>query len=252
MKKGLNESDMSWEETVMKKIYKCVALLLSTCLFFCLTACDAGGKDTPARISDDRFFISEELYDTFGSPQLSNYLHQGSLLADITIESWLRDDDYKADRDEMGMYTYYKARVNKVYKGDQSLIGKTIQYAQLGVEEHVLDMLPGKGDRMLAFLTDSNNADNNTYTLVGYNQGIFTILEYQDVAYAIKQYGKFDDLSDLEVDLDLRIELIKHMYTEGGYPSARRNVFMNEDKMDPQAFVLKDLESRIAEALEDA
>ena len=231
----------------MKKIYKCIALLLSVCLFFCLTACDAGGKDTPARISDDRFFISEELYEAFGSPQLSNYLHQGSLLADITIESWLRDDDYKADRDEMSMYTYYKARVNQVLKGDSSLAGKTIQYAQLGVEEHVLDMLPGKGDRMLVFLTDSN-----TYTPVGYNQGIFTILEYQDVAYAVKQYGKFDDLSDMEVDLDLRAELIKYMYTEGGYPGTRRSVLMNEDKMDPQAFVLKDLEARIAKAQEDA
>ena len=42
------------------------------------------------------------------------------------------------------------------------------------------------------------------------------------------------------------------MYTEGGYPGTRRSVLMNEDKMDPQAFVLKDLEARIAKAQEDA
>lgn len=237
----------------MGKYTKQIAAAGLAFLLCCFTSCNVSGKNPPVRATGGHnWMYSEEVYAAFGSPQLSNYIHQGSLLADITIESWLRDDDYKADRDEMSMYTYYKARVNQVLKGDSSLAGKTIQYAQLGVEEHVLDMLPGKGDRMLVFLTDSNNADSNTYTPVGYNQGIFTILEYQDVAYAVKQYGKFDDLSDMEVDLDLRAELIKYMYTEGGYPGTRRSVLMNEDKMDPQAFVLKDLEARIAKAQEDA
>lgn len=236
----------------MNRITRYTILLLTVCLFFCLTACDAGEKDTPARISDDRFLLSDELYEQFGSPLLSNYMHQGNLLADITIESWLRDDDYKADRDEITMYTYYRARVNKVYKGDQSLTGKTIQYAQLGVEEQIFDMLPGKGDRLLVFLTDTNNADTNTYVPVGYNQGIFTILEYQGTAYAIKQYGKFDDLADIAAREDLLHDLIKYMYTEGGYPAARRRSMTSEDKMDPQAFVLKELEARIEEKLKDA
>lgn len=113
-------------------------------------------------------------------------------------------------------------------------------------------MLPGKGDRLLVFLTDTNNADTNTYVPVGYNQGIFTILEYQGTAYAIKQYGKFDDLADIAAREDLLHDLIKYMYTEGGYPAARRRSMTSEDKMDPQAFVLKGLEARIEEELKDA
>ena len=236
-----------------KNIY--ITIFLFACLLFCFSACDADGKDTPVRQSDNtRKIYTQEMYDKFGLPTLSSQMGGAKLVADISIESWLRDDDYKETREISTLYTYYKARVNKVYAGDQSLEGKTIQYAQNGVEEQTVfnDSLPGKGDRMLALLTDYNDADNNTYTAVGYNKGVFFILEYQDVAYAVKKYGVFEDLSDLAVHTDLLRELLIYMCEEKGYPVEKGITTGTDDQCFPQAFVLKDLEARIEKELKDS
>ena len=238
----------------MGKYTKQIAAAGLAFLLCCFTSCNVSGKNPPVRATGGHnWMYSEEVYAAFGSPQLSNYIHQGSLLADITIDSWLRDDDYKPSREPMDLYTYYSARVNTVYKGDQGLKGKKILFAQHGIEEttFMYDVLPAKGDRMLAFLTENNSADENAYTTIGYNQGVFTILNFQGVTYAVKQYRSFADLEDLEVDSGLLQKIVAYKYKEGGYPPDRGIDFtFAEDPYkdcDPQAFVLKDLEVRIAE-----
>lgn len=238
----------------MRQTNRYVSILLAFCLLFCFSACDVDGKDTPVRQSDNtRVIYTQEMYDKFGPPTLASQMGGAKLVADISIESWLRDDDYKETREIGTLYTYYKARVNKVYAGDKSLEGKTIQYAQNGVEEETVfnDSLPGKGDRMLALLTDYNDADNNTYTAVGYNKGVFFILEYRDVAYVVKKYGAFADISGLEVNTDLLRELMIFMCEEKGYPVEKGITTGVDNQCFPQAFVLKELEARIAEIAAD-
>ena len=55
----------------MRKITRYTMLLLAFCLLFCFSACDAEGKDTPVRQSENtRKIYTQEMYDKFGLPTL--------------------------------------------------------------------------------------------------------------------------------------------------------------------------------------
>ena len=138
---------------------------------------------------------------------------QADSVCTVTVGDWIGDN---------GTATYFKAKVDKVFKGD---LPDTIELYQIGCEEVTADGFPlfTYGNRLLVFLSpfkpDDGIEAENSYELLGAGSAFFYVASAEDGSeYYIDTIGLFSnetmrlcrglDLTNHADDLALREELV--------------------------------------------
>ena len=136
------------------------------------------GLDTPAVTGAE---IAAASFDK--AYTLSSAYKESDLVADVSIIEWL----YESEE------TYFRAKINKVYKGDKTA-GDEIVLIQAGNSNFTYEEYPlfNKGDRLILNLELVNDAElnfglDNCYKITGSGQTELQILEINNNLYAYKR-----------------------------------------------------------------
>lgn len=170
------------------------------------------------------FSYKEELY---GEHTLQNFYRLSNLVADITVEGWISHDPVVEGNDGVRYpnapvkpYTYFKVRVNRVWKGDRTVEGKLIVLAQNGRSDRIIDDHPlyTVGNRLVACLVLNKMeraSIRNSVCILAAKYGVFDVVEYQGTDYAVKEFDGFADLTDQQVPEDVRQAVVEQKYKSG-------------------------------------
>ena len=169
---------------------------------------------------NDRYSSSQQ-----GELSAENFFASSPLVAELKIEGILGEDDcvaidFTAEKIPDDIYTYFKAKVEKVYKGDSALKGQKIILAQDGCSRAIIRGFPlySAGNRVLAFLEPNPKSGarfENSARIFAGEQGSFSRVSYDGKEYAVKDFSSFRDLTPLQAGRELRGQVVAQKYKSG-------------------------------------
>lgn len=195
--------------------------------------------------------------EAYGEMTVPVYLENSDLVARVQIERWLQEDH----ADPEYPYSYYEARVERVYKGDQWLRDTNIVLQQFGSSQAGLMGVPlyDVGNTLLVFMEEKSDTAGFPVVFAprGFARGVFDIVDIgskdEPLEFAVKVFCPFTDkelqAKQITNDTLLYSKIISPLYTQFHY-SNEMNVSPWEKLYYNQVLYLQDLEYYIADALQ--
>jgi len=214
----------------MKNIFLICFISIALILGGCGNQNSISVKDTPNQIGSKGQSSASII-----SYNLTELMEKADIVAQVEISEWLKEMDQPVEM------TLFKAKLMKVYKNTQTDNFKEIDLLQDGNSKFTIQNYPlfKNNDKLILFLKKSEDMGlENTFWILGVYSSVIRIVDIDGENYAVKHLGQFRELLKIRDDTmnqRLRGVLAKDYKVE----------FPNGDKVLPEVYKLKDLESEL-------